>query len=52
MKLKKNNDPDGGIWTAGQSIGVIDDCPSTKEIIDTIMQEATQTIKNRLQSML
>mmetsp|Transcript_7145 Transcript_7145/g.9041 ORF Transcript_7145/g.9041 Transcript_7145/m.9041 type:complete len:329 (-) Transcript_7145:1548-2534(-) len=47
-KAEIEGDPDGGIWTAGQCVGLIDDIPTVKELMDTFMNEAEQTIKHRL----
>jgi len=44
-KLLETADIDAGILSIGQVIGRIDDCPSVKEIIDSILNEADQTLK-------
>jgi len=36
---------DGGIWTAGQSQGLIHDIPTVAEAIQNIMQQAERTLK-------
>lgn len=41
-------DPDGGIWSAGQVQGLINDIPTVKELIDRIISEAEEIIKGRL----
>ena len=46
----ENGDPDYGIWSASVSIGLIDDCPSCKELVDRIELEA-ESVFSRL-SML
>lgn len=43
---------DGGIWTAGQVIGLINDIPSCQELLDRIISEAEEIIKIRLASMV
>jgi len=43
---------DGGIWTAGQVIGLINDIPSCQELLDRIVGEAEDIIKVRLTSMI
>ena len=43
---------DGGIWTAGQVIGLINDIPSCQELLDRIVSEAEEIIKVRLASMV
>ncbi|KAK4990253.1 hypothetical protein LTR66_006846 [Elasticomyces elasticus] len=39
-----NGDPDYGVWTAGQVIGLIHDIPSCDELIKRIEREAVETI--------
>ena len=51
-KAEKSGDPDGGIWTAGQVVGLIDDAPSVKELIDRVVKEAEDTIRVRVGGML
>lgn len=46
------DDADGGIWTAGQVVGLIDDIPTCKELIDRMIVDAEGAITNRLQSMV
>ncbi|MET0249173.1 MAG: nitronate monooxygenase family protein [Sphingobium sp.] len=43
-----NGDLDHGIWTAGMVMGLINDVPSCKQLIDRIMGEAEQIIEQRL----
>ena len=45
-------DIDGGIWTAGQVIGLINDIPSCKELLDGIVADAEAIIKNRFENMI
>ncbi|MEC7291789.1 MAG: nitronate monooxygenase, partial [Pseudomonadota bacterium] len=45
-------DPDGGIWSAGQVQGLIDDIPTVKQLIDRIVADAESIIKDRMGSML
>jgi nitronate monooxygenase len=47
-----DGDIDGGIWTAGQVIGIINDIPTCKELIDSIVSDAEEIIKGRLTNML
>jgi NAD(P)H-dependent flavin oxidoreductase YrpB (nitropropane dioxygenase family) len=49
---EKAGDPDGGIWTAGQVIGLIDDIPTVAELMQRLMQECEETIRGRLNQML
>ncbi len=41
-------DTDGGIWSAGQVQGLIDDIPSCGELVARIVREAEDIIKGRL----
>jgi NAD(P)H-dependent flavin oxidoreductase YrpB (nitropropane dioxygenase family) len=50
-KAEAAGDPDGGIFTAGQVVGLIDDAPSVQELIDRFMKEAEDTVNIRLASM-
>ncbi|CAB9518397.1 Nitronate monooxygenase [Seminavis robusta] len=45
-------DADGGIWTAGQVIGLIDDIPTVAQLMQRMMAECEDTIRGRLNSML
>jgi len=49
---EKNGDADGGIWTAGQVVGLISDVPTCQQLVDRIVREAEETIRQRLKSML
>lgn len=49
---EKNGDADGGIWTAGQVIGLIDDIPTVAEVMKRLMDECEETIRGRLNPML
>jgi len=44
-------DMDGGIWTVGQSQGLIHDIPSCKDLVANIMRQAEQIIQARLERM-
>jgi nitronate monooxygenase len=43
-EAESNGDADGGIWTAGQVIGLIDDIPTCQELVTTFMAEAEQVV--------
>jgi NADH:quinone reductase (non-electrogenic) len=43
---------DAGIWSAGQTQGLIHDIPSCKELVARIMSEAVAIIRNRLDRVL
>ena len=39
---------DAGAWSCGLVVGLIDDIPTVEELIDRIMSEAEQIIRERL----
>jgi len=45
-QAEKDGDADGGIWSAGQTVGLIDDIPTVQEFMDRFMAEAVETIRN------
>ena len=47
----QGGDVDGGIWSAGQSQGLIHDIPTCKELVARISKEAEDIIKARLDRM-
>lgn len=49
---EKADDADGGIWTAGQVIGLIDDIPTVAQLMKRLMEECEDTIQHRLNGML
>lgn len=51
-KVYDTGDTDYGIWSAGQTQGLIHDIPSCKELIEKIMSEAESIIRNRLDKFL
>lgn len=48
----ENGDPDHGIWTAGQIVGLIKDIPTCEVLVKRIVDEAEETIRGRLDRML
>jgi nitronate monooxygenase len=44
-------DPNHGVWTAGMVMGLIDDIPTCRDLIDRIMAEADAIIRSRLGGM-
>jgi nitronate monooxygenase len=48
----ENGDPDHGIWTAGQIVGLINDIPTCEVLVKRIVQEAEDTIRGRLEGMI
>ncbi len=51
-KVMKGGDVDAGAWSCGMVAGLINDIPTCKELIDRIMKESEDIIKNRLNSLL
>lgn len=49
---EKSGDSDGGIWTAGQVIGLIDDIPTVAVLMQRLVQECEETIQGRLHKMI
>jgi len=49
---EKAGDADGGIWSAGQVIGLIEDYPTVAELMERMMKECQETIQSRLNGML
>lgn len=47
-----NGDADGGIWSAGQVVGLIDTIPTCQELMDQMMTQAEDTISHRLNAMV
>ena len=44
----EKGDMEHGIWSAGQVVGLIKDIPTCKELIDRIVEQATEIIQSRL----
>lgn len=51
-EAEAKGDAEGGIWTAGQTIGLINDSPTCQVLMDRIVKEAEDTMANRLQRMI
>jgi NAD(P)H-dependent flavin oxidoreductase YrpB (nitropropane dioxygenase family) len=47
-KVMIEGEMDAGAWSCGLVVGLIDDIPSVKELIDRIMKDADTIIRNRL----
>jgi len=43
-----NGDPEYGVWTAGQVIGLINDIPTCHELITRIEKEAEVTLREKI----
>jgi NAD(P)H-dependent flavin oxidoreductase YrpB (nitropropane dioxygenase family) len=48
-KVYTTGDPDYGVWTAGQVVGLIDDIPTCKVLVERMIKEAIETV-NKLSS--
>jgi NAD(P)H-dependent flavin oxidoreductase YrpB (nitropropane dioxygenase family) len=51
-KVMVDGDMDAGAWSCGMVAGLINDVPTVKELIDRIMLEAEQIIRQRLTGFL
>jgi nitronate monooxygenase len=51
LQVLKDGDIDVGLMTAGQSVGLVRDVPTVKELIDTIISEAQEIVGTRLAEM-
>lgn len=51
-KVMIEGDMDAGAWSCGLVVGLIDDIPSVKELIDRIMTDAEEIIRKRLVGFL
>ncbi|KAG0955243.1 hypothetical protein G6F32_002931 [Rhizopus arrhizus] len=45
-------DPEFGVWTAGQVVGLIDDIPTCQDLVTKIVNDAEFVIKERLNKMI
>lgn len=43
-QVYENGDPDYGIWSAGISVGLIDDCPTCEELLGRMERETEAII--------
>jgi nitronate monooxygenase len=51
-KVMIDGDMDAGAWSCGMVVGLINDVPTVKELIDRIMTEAEHIIRDRLTGLL
>ena len=51
-KVMIEGDMDAGAWSCGMVVGLINDIPTVKELVDRIMMEAEQIIRQRLTGFL
>jgi len=49
--VMKQGDLDGGIWTVGQSQGLIHSIPTCAEMVADVMKQADDIIRNRIDRM-
>ena len=47
-----DGDMDAGAWSCGMVVGLINDIPTVKELVDRIMAEAERIIRQRLTGFL
>eukprot|EP00927_Polykrikos_kofoidii_P004483 TRINITY_DN11770_c0_g1_i2.p1 TRINITY_DN11770_c0_g1~~TRINITY_DN11770_c0_g1_i2.p1 ORF type:complete len:330 (+),score=47.54 TRINITY_DN11770_c0_g1_i2:80-1069(+) len=50
--FQETGDPSNSVWSCGQSIGLINDIPSCQDLVEGIVAEAEDIIRNRLMSKL
>ena len=51
-RIMRDGDVDAGAWSCGMVAGLIHDIPTCRELVDRIMREAEQLIRDRLESFL
>ncbi len=51
-KVLHDGEMDAGAWSCGMVAGLIHDVPTVKELVDRIMSEAEQIIRERLEGLL
>jgi nitronate monooxygenase len=51
-KVMNDGEVEAGAWSCGMVVGLIDDVPTCKELIDRIMLEAEGIIRGRLEKLL
>ena len=51
-KIMKDGEMEAGAWSCGMVVGLINDIPTCKELIDRIMAEAKSIIRERLERLL
>jgi nitronate monooxygenase len=52
LRVLKDGDTDVGLMTAGQSVGLVRDVPTVRELIDTIISQAQQIAGTRIAGMM
>jgi nitronate monooxygenase len=51
-RIMTEGEMDAGVWSCGMVVGLINDIPSVRELIDRIMGEAERLIRGRLAGLL
>ena len=51
-EAEKKGDAEDGIWSAGQSLGLIDDIPTCAVMVKRMVDQAEEIIAGRLQGIL
>lgn len=51
LRMLKDGEIDVGLMPAGQSVGLVHDIPTVRELFDTIMEEARQIVDGRIKGM-
>jgi nitronate monooxygenase len=51
-KIMTDGDMEAGAWSCGMVVGLINDIPTCKELIDRIMKQAEDIIRNRLDRLI
>ena len=51
-EAERRGDADGGIWSAGQVVGLIDDIPTVQELMETLVKETEEAVCSRLASLV
>jgi NAD(P)H-dependent flavin oxidoreductase YrpB (nitropropane dioxygenase family) len=51
-RVMQNGEMDAGAWSCGMVVGLIHDIPTCQALIDTIMSEAKEIIRGRLEGFL
>lgn len=51
-EAERNGDADGGIWSAGQVVGLVDSIPTCQELMDELIKEAEDTVYHRLNTLV
>ena len=49
--FQETGDANEGAWTCGQGLGMIDDIPTCKDLIESMVKECENIFNNRLQDL-